>query len=153
MENLSFLKNKAFARYYSIMTNAILCLSLVFCLLGILGNLIIQSMAGILVVLNVGFLFGQILLVMHLVNKENKMGWILVRFSYATLFMIIVGMLAITGGSVIASFYLIGGNSLQAAVLLSTLGQTVSTSFGICLSAVCYHTLSIENVWILLKRS
>lgn len=147
MENLPFLKTKAFARYYSISTNALLSLSIVFSVLGILGNLVVQNIAGILVVFGVVFLLGQILLALNKVNKGNKIGWILVRFAYVTLFVIILGMLAITGGTLIASFYLLGGNSLQSTVLLSSVGLTSLTCFGICFSAICYHTLPIENVW------
>ena len=147
MENVTFLRTKTFSRYYSIMTNAVLSLSLIFSMLGILGNLAIQNIAGILVVLGIGFLLGQILLVLNLVNKSDRIGWILVRFSYVTLFVAILGMLSIAGATTIASFYLIGGNSLQAAILISSIGLTISTGFGICLSGICYHTLSVENVW------
>jgi hypothetical protein len=129
------------------MTNAVLVLSIVFNLLGILGNLAIQNIAGILVVLGVGLLLGQILLVLNLVNKSDKMGWILVRFAYGTLFVVILSLLSIVGGNVVASFYLLGGSSLQATVLFSTVGLTSLTSFGICLSGMCFHTLSIDNVW------
>ncbi len=147
MQNLDVLKTKTFSRYYSIMTNAVLGLSLVFSLLGILGNLAIQNIAGILVILGIGFLVGQILLVLNLVNKSDKMGWILVRFAYGTLFVVILSLLSIVGGNVVASFYLLGGNSLQAIVLFSSVGITSITSFGICLSGTCFHTLSIEHVW------
>ena len=147
MQNLDFLKTKTFSRYYSIMTNAVLVLSIVFNLLGILGNLAIQNIAGTLVVLGIGFLLGQILLVLNLVNKSDKMGWILVRFAYGTLFVVILSLLSIVGGNVVASFYLLGGSSLQATVLFSTVGLTSLTSFGICLSGMCFHTLSIDNVW------
>lgn len=129
------------------MTNAVLSLSLVFSLLGILGNLAIQNIAGVLVVLGIGLLFGQILFVLNLVNKSDTIGWILVRFSYVTLFVVILGMLSITGGTVIASFYLVGGNSLQATVLFSSVGLTSLTCFGICFSGICYHTLPLEDVW------
>ncbi len=129
------------------MTNAVLVLCIVFNLLGILGNLAIQNIAGILVVLGVGLLLGQILLVLNLVNKSDKMGWILVRFAYGTLFVVILSLLSIVGGNVVASFYLLGGSSLQATVLFATVGLTSLTSFGICLSGMCIHTLSIDNVW------
>ncbi|MBE0526159.1 hypothetical protein E4H12_12330 [Candidatus Thorarchaeota archaeon] len=148
MENLAFLKTKTFSRYYSIMTNAVLSLSIVFGLLGILGNLLFQSIAGFVVVLGVVLLFGQILLVLNNVNKSDRVGWILVRFAYMTMFVMILGMLSITVGTLIASFYLLGGNSLQAAILLSSIGLTSLASFGICFSGLCYHTHSIENVWI-----
>lgn len=147
MENIAFLKTKKFSRLFSATTTAVLSLSLVFSLLGFLGNLVVQNLAGILVVLGIGLLFAQILIVLNQVNKRTKIGWILVRFAYVTLFVTILGMLAITGGTLIASFYLLGGTSLQATVLFSTIGLTSLTSFGICLSGICYHTLSIENVW------
>ena len=147
MENLDFLRTKTFSRYYSVITNAVLSLSLVFSLLGFLGNLAIQNIAGITVVLGVVLLFGQILLVLNLVNKNDKVGWILVRFSYVTLFVIILGMLSMVGGTLIASFYLLGGNSLQATVLFSSVGLTSFTCFGIGLSGISYHTLTIEKVW------
>ena len=148
MENLAFLKTKTFSRYYSIMTNAVLSLNIIFSLLGILGNLLFQSITGFLVVLGVGLLFGQILLVLNNVNKSNKVGWILIRLAYVTMFVMILGMLSIIGGPLIASFYLLGGNSIQANVLLSSIGMTSWACFGICLSGICYHTHSIEDVWM-----
>ena len=147
MKNIAFLKTKVFARYYSIITNAVLSLSLVFSLVGILGNLVVQNIAGILMVLGVGFLFGQILLVLNLANKRDIIGWILVRFSYVTLFVTILGMLAVVGGTIIASFYLLGGNSLQATILFSSVGLTSLACFGIGLSGVSLHTLLIEDAW------
>jgi hypothetical protein len=141
LENLSFLRSKTFARYYSIITNAVLSLSLVFSLLAV------QNIAGIFVVLGVGFLFGQILLVLNLANKNDRVGWILVRFSYLTLFVVILGMLSIVVGTLIASFYFLGGNSLQTSAFFSSVGLTSLTCFGICLSGICYHTLSLDEVW------
>lgn len=148
MENLAFLKTKTFSRYYSIMTNAVLSLNIIFSLLGILGNLLFQSITGFLVVLGVGLLFGQILLVLNNINKSDRVGWILVRFAYMTMFVMILGMLSITVGTLIASFYLLGGNSLQAAILFSSIGLTSFASFGICFSGLCYHSRSIEDVWM-----
>ncbi|TFH09564.1 MAG: hypothetical protein E4H14_04195 [Candidatus Thorarchaeota archaeon] len=148
MENLAFLKTKTFSRYYSITTNVVLSLSIVFGLLGILGNVLFQSIAGFLVVLGVGLLFGQILLVLNNVNKSDRVGWILVRFAYMTMFVMILVMLLITVGTLIASFYLLGGNSLQAAILFSSIGMTSFCCIGIGFSGLCYHTHSIENVWI-----
>lgn len=147
MENLAVLKTKTFSRYYSVMTNAVLSLSLVFSILGILGNLTIQNIAEILIVLGAGLLFGQILLALNLVNKSDKIGWILIRFSYVTLFVMILGMLSIAGGTLIASFYLLGGSSIQAMTLFSSLGLISWTIFGICFTGICYHTLKMEDVW------
>jgi hypothetical protein len=147
LENLAFLKTKTFSKYYSITTNAVLSLSIVFNLLGILGDLLIQNIAGCLIVLGVVLLVGQILLVFNHANRSEKVGWILIRLAYVTMFVMILGMLAITGGTLIASFYLVGGNSLQANLMFSSIGMTSLASFGICLSGICYHTHSMENVW------
>jgi len=147
LENLAFLKSKTFSKYYSITTNGVLSLSIAFNLLGILGDLLIHNIAGFLIVLGVVLLIGQILLVLNHVNRSDKVGWIIIRLSYVTMFVMILGMLAITGGTLIASFYLLGGNSLQANLMFSSIGMTSLASFGICLSAMCYHTHSMENVW------
>lgn len=147
MENLAFLKTKTISKYYSITTSAILSLSIIFNLLGILGDLLIQNIAGFLVVFGVVLLVGQILLVLNHVNRSNKIGGYLIRLAYVTMIVMMLGMLSITGGQLIASFYLAGGSSLQTNVLFSSIGMTSLASFGICLSGICYHTHSIENAW------
>ncbi len=147
MEKLNFLKTISFSRTYSVLTNAILSLSLVFILLGILGNPLAQTAAGMLIVLGICLLFGQILLTLNMVNKSDKLGWILVRFSYVTLFVMILGMLSIAVGTFIASFYVLGGASIQTMTLFSTIGLTSWTCFGICFSGICYHSLSLDGVW------
>ncbi|TFG30101.1 hypothetical protein EU528_08765 [Candidatus Thorarchaeota archaeon] len=148
MENIAFLKTKIFSRYYNITTNTVLSLSIVFSLLGVAGDLLTQSIAGFLIVLGVIILVGQILLVLNSVNKNDKVGWIIVRFAYVTMFVLILGMVLITTGALIASFFIVGGNSHQAAILFSSVGITSLASFGICFSGICYHTHSLENVWI-----
>jgi hypothetical protein len=147
MEKLSFLKNRTFSKYYSVTTNAILILSIIFNLLGILGNLLLQAIAGFLIVLGIVLLIGQMLLVLNNVDRKDKIGQYLIRLTYVTMFVIMLVMLAITIGQLIASFYLLGGNSIQANLLLSSTGMTSLSCFGICLSGICVHTLSIENVW------
>ena len=147
LENLAFLKTKTFSKYYSITTNAVLSLSIVFNLLGILGDLLIQNIAGFLIVLGIVLLVGQILLVLNRANRSDKIGWYLIRLTYVTMFVMMLGMLSITGGQLIASFYILGGNSLQANLMFSSIGITSFACFGICLSGICYHTHSIENVW------
>ncbi|MHA1863510.1 MAG: hypothetical protein ACTSWA_07055 [Candidatus Thorarchaeota archaeon] len=147
MENLAFLKNRTFSKYYSITTNAILSLSIVFNFLGVLGNLLIKNIAGFLIVLGIVLLVGQILLVLNHVNRSDKIGWYLIRLAYVTMFVMMLGMLSITVGQLVASFYILGGNSLQANLLFSSTGMTSLACFGICLSGICYHTHSVENVW------
>jgi hypothetical protein len=137
----------SFVKKYIAITNAVLSLSLVFNLLGILEVTLIRIGAGIFVVLGVGLLFGHILLILSLVNKKEKIGWMLVRFSYVTLFVMILGMLSLAVGIVIASFFVLGSSSIQAMMMLSMVGLTSWICFGICLTGVCYHTLPIDGVW------
>jgi len=95
LENLTFLQTKIFSKYYSITTNAILSLSIVFNFLGVLGNLLIKNIAGFLIVLGIVLLVGQILLVLNHVNRSDKIGWYLIRLAYVTMFVMMLGMLSI----------------------------------------------------------
>ena len=147
MEKLAFLRTKTFSKYYSSTTITALSLSILFNFLGIAGELLTQNIAGFLIVLGIALLVGQILLVLNKVNKSEKIGWYLVRLAYMTMFVMMLGMLAITMGQLTASFYIVGANSLQANILFSSIGMTSLSCFGICLSGICYHTHSIENVW------
>lgn len=147
MENLAFLKTKTFYKFYSLTTNAVLSLSFVFNLLGILGDLLVQNIAGFLIVLGTVLLIGQILLVLINVNRKDKVGAYLIRLAYVTMFVMIFCMLAITVGQLVASFYLFGGDSLQANLLFSSVGLTSLACFGICLTGICYHTQSWESIW------
>jgi len=112
-----------------------------------LGNLLIQTLAGFLVVLGVVLLIGQMLLILNRVNRKDKIGWYLIRLTYITMFVVMLVMLGLTAGQLIASFYLLGGNSMQANLLLSSIGMTSLACFGISLSGLCYHTLSMETIW------
>ena len=147
LEKLSFPKTKTFSKYYSLATNAVLSLSFVFNLLGILGDLLIQNFAGFLIVLGIVLLVGQILLVLNHANRSDKIGGYLIRLSYVTMFVIMYAMLSITVGQLVASFYILGGNSLQANLLFSSTGMISLACFGMCLTGFCYHTHSMENVW------
>ena len=148
MENLVFLKTKTFSKYYSVVTNAILSLTVVFNLLGILGNILIQTIAGLLIVIGVIILIGQMLLILNRANRKNKIGWYLIRLTYVTMFVMMLTMLGITAGQLVASFYILGGNSIQASLVLSSVGITSFACFGISLSGLCYHIHSMDNVWM-----
>ena len=147
MENLDFLRTKTFSKYYSIATNAILSLCIVFNILSTAGDLLTQSITGVLIVLGIILLIGQILLVLNQVNKSEKIGWYLIRLAYVTMFVMMLGMLGITAGQLLASFYILGEKSIQANLIISSIGVTSLASFGICLSGICYHTHSLEHVW------
>jgi hypothetical protein len=142
-----FLKSKRFARAFCITTLIALAFSLVFNLLGFLGNPIIQGIAASLTIAGIFLLWGQILLSLNMTNRKDRIGWIIVRFAYVTIFVTGLGLLSIAGSTFIASFYLFGGNTPLAALFFSAVGFTMLASFGSCLAAVSYHTLSIEGAW------
>ncbi|MGY5878728.1 MAG: hypothetical protein RTV31_00700 [Candidatus Thorarchaeota archaeon] len=147
MENLSFLKTKTFSKYYSVTTNAVLSLSIVFNVVAVAGELMIKNIAGVMLVLGIMLLFGQILLVLNQANRHDKIGWYIIRLTYVTMFVMMLGMLTITAGQLVASFYILGANSSLASLQFSSIGITSLSCFGICLSGICYHTHSMENVW------
>ena len=147
MEKLEFLKTKTFSKYYSITTNAVLSLSIFFNVVAIAGELLMKNIAGAIIVLGIVLLFGQIVLVLNQVNRHDKIGWYIIRLTYVTVFVMMLGMLAITAGQLVASFYILGANSSLANLQFSSMGMTSLACFGICLSAMCYHTHSVENVW------
>lgn len=147
MKSLAFLKTKTFSKFYSVLTNAILSLTIIFNLLSILGNILIQTIAGFLIVLGVTLLIGQMLLVLNRANRDDKIGWYLIRLTYVTMFVMMLAMLGITAGQLVASFYMLGGESTHASLLLSSIGITGFSCFGITLSGLCYHIHSMENIW------
>ena len=121
MERLAFLQTKTFSRYYSLTTFAMLGLSIVFNFLGIMGDAVIQNIAGFLIVFGIVLLVGQILLVLNHADKTNKIGWYVLRLGYVTMFVLMLDMLLLISGQFIASFYLIGENSLNANLLFSSI--------------------------------
>lgn len=149
MGKFEFLRHLAFVRLYILLTAIILVLTLVFNLFGFSGNLIIKSIAGVLILVGIPLLIGQIFLIMSVTNKENKIGWILIRSSYIAIFVACLGLLLITMGTFVSSLTF----SASIGQLLSTVGLTISISFGIFLSILSYYTLSIESAWVLVKEN
>jgi hypothetical protein len=117
-------------------------------MLGIIGSTSVQTVAAVTLVTGLFLLFGQVLLVLDSTGKNTQLGWILGRLSYVVLFVMGLSLFAIAGGTFISSFQILGGNSSSAAGLFSSVGVTVVSSFGICLSAISFHTVSNEQVWL-----
>ncbi len=151
MKDLRMLGSKRIIKLYSIITGLILSTSILANMLGITGQLAIQTIAAFSTILGLLLLFGQILIVLNLVDKNVNVGWILVRLAYVALFVMGLGLLSIAASTFISSFYLFGGNSILAGQLFSSVGFTMLASFGICLSALSYHTFSLEKVWVELR--
>jgi len=148
MEEFRKLRSTQVLKLYTIITGLVLGTSILTNILGITGILAVQTIAAYSIIIGTLLIFGQILLVLNSVDKSSKLGWIMIRLAYVSLFVMCLAFFSIAGGTFISSFYLFGGNSIMAGMLFSSVGFTMLASFGICLSGMSYHTLSLENVWV-----
>ena len=151
MGKFEFVRRWIFVKLYLLLTIIMLLFTLVFNLFGFSGNLAIQSAAGIFDLIGIPLMIGQLLLIMTVANKGDQIGWIIVRLSYITLFVACLGLLLITMGTFAFSFVFSASGSIGIGQLFSTVGFTMLVAFGICFSALCYYTLSIESAWCLSK--
>ena len=140
---IEWLRSMTSIRILSFLTAFMLSLSILFSLIGAIGNILIQTLASIAIVLGTLLELFQILIVIQVTNRNDKVGWILHRFAYVTLFVMILSFLSIFGGSYLSSFFIFGKDIMIIAVI----GYVMQASFGICLSAVTYHFLQVEQVW------
>ncbi|MGY5876890.1 MAG: hypothetical protein RTU30_14165 [Candidatus Thorarchaeota archaeon] len=145
----SILRTARFVKFYTILTLTMLACTLIFNLLGFIVGSAMKGIAATLTIVGIFLLFGQIIITMNLTNRNDRIGWILIRFSYIILFVIGIGLVLIAGSTFLASMYILGANSTLASVFISAFGLTIIGSFGICLTAVAFHTISINDVWIL----
>ena len=72
MENLEFIKTNTFSKYYSITTNAVLSLSIVFNMVAVAGELLMKNIATITIILGIVLLIGQFILVLNRANRNDK---------------------------------------------------------------------------------
>jgi hypothetical protein len=128
-------------RIFSILTALVLFLSIILSPLGSITGIAIQTAASASIVLGSILELCQILIVLHLANKQDKIGHVLHRFAYMTMLVMIYSFLSIVGGTFLASFSLSGGD----AMILAVVGYVVQASFGICLSILSYYFLQIED--------
>ena len=143
MEVFRQLKNSPSLRIYSFLTSLVLSLSILFSILGVIGGILIQTIVSSTIILGSSLELLQILIVLQLVDRKNRVGWILHRFSYVTLLVMIFSFLSIIGSSYITSFYFLGKDIMIVAVI----GYIMQASFGTCLSSITYHLLLIDEVW------
>ncbi|MBD3157297.1 MAG: hypothetical protein GF309_00785 [Candidatus Lokiarchaeota archaeon] len=130
-------------RIYSFLTSLILSLSVLLSMFGALGYFLIQQLASATIVLGTTFELIQILMILQLVNRDDKAGWIIHRFAYVTLLVIILSFLSIIGGMFLSSFFIFGAD----VMIIPVIGYTVQASFGISLSSVSYHFLQLDAPW------
>ena len=76
-------------------------------------------------------------------NRENEVGWVLHRFAYVTLAVMILSFLSMVGSTFLSSFFIFG----RDVMIIAVIGYIMQASFGICLSSITYHFLQIEDVW------
>ncbi len=144
------LRSTWFVKFYSILTLVMLICTLIFNLLGFISGSAMKGIAAALTIIGIVLLFGQIIITMNLTNRNDRIGWILIRFSYVALLVLGLGLISIAGSTFLASMYIFGASSTLASVFTSAFGLTMIESFGICLTAVAFHTVSISDVWDLL---
>ena len=137
------LKNPTFLRIYSFLTSLVLSLSILLSILGAIGGILIQTIASIIIVLGSLLEIFQILLVIQLVDRTDRVGWVLHRFSYVTLLVMILSFLSVVAGNYVSSFLFLGRDIMIIAVI----GYTMQASFGICLSSVTYHFSLMKEAW------
>jgi hypothetical protein len=138
------LKSYTVLRVYSLLTSLILSLSILLSLVGTIGNILIQTIASVTIILGTILELFQILIIIQLTNRDDKVGWILHRFAYVTLLAMMLSFLSMVGGTFLSSFFIFGGEIMIIAVI----GYVMQASFGICLSSIAYHFLQIEDVWL-----
>ena len=143
------LKSFTVLRTFSFLTCLVLCLSILFSVFGVTGGILTQTLASTTIVLGTFLELSLVLAVIHLADRNDKVGWVLHRFSYVTLEVMILSFVLIVAGTFLSSFSVSGGDVMTVAVI----GYAVHASFGICLSSVSYHFLGIEGVWRIRHQS
>ena len=108
-----------------------------------LGNILIQTAASTTIILGTLLELLQILIIIQLANRENKVGWVLHRFAYVTLAVMILSFLSMVGSTFLSSFFIFG----RDVMIIAVIGYTIQACFGICLAAITYHFLQIEDAW------
>ena len=143
MHAIEQLKSYTALRAYTFLTSLILSLSILLSLVGVLGNISIQAAASTNIILGTLLELFQILIILQLVNRENEVGWVLHRFAYVTLAVMILSFLSMVGSTFLSSFFIFG----RDVMIIAVIGYIMQASFGICLSSITYHFLQIEDVW------
>jgi phosphoglycerol transferase MdoB-like AlkP superfamily enzyme len=149
--DLEFLKNKKFFSYYLLITTITLILTLVFNALGLVGDLTIQTIAGVLTVIAIPLLVILVLLIFSRANRSDDLGWKIIRLNYLTIIVLCVCLALIMLASIINSITPdptspgVFGRLLEAYLFATGIG------FGICLSQVCRLALGIERAWLFIK--
>lgn len=143
MNVIERLKSFAVLKLYSFLTALVLTLSVLLSSLGALGNILIQTIVSVAIVLGTLLELFQVLIVIQLANREDRVGWFLRRFAYLTLLVMVFSFLSIVGGTYLSSFFILGGDVMIVAVI----GYVMQASFGICLASISYHFLQIEDAW------
>jgi phosphoglycerol transferase MdoB-like AlkP superfamily enzyme len=151
MMDLEFLKSKKFFSYYLLITTIALILTLVFNALGLVGNLTIQTIAGVLTVIAIPLLVILVLLIFSRANRSDDLGRKIIRLNYLTVIVLCICLVFIMFASIINSFNPDPASPGVFGRLLAVYLFATGIGFGICLSQVCRLTLGIERAWLFTK--
>ena len=143
VQTIEQLRSRTTLRILSFITCLVLCLSISFSVLGSLTGLLIQTLASATLAIGTLLQLVQILVVIGLVDRGDRVGWVLHRFSYATLLAMILSFLLIVGARFLSSFSLSGGSLMLIAVT----AYVLQASFGVCLATISYHFLKGTEAW------
>ncbi|NVM53442.1 MAG: hypothetical protein HWN66_07025 [Candidatus Helarchaeota archaeon] len=147
MDKLKFIRSKNFFKIYLQLTLIILISTLVSNLLGLVGNFAIQTIAGILSLISLPLMVGQVLLNFTNANRNDQIGRKIIQLSYTTIIVACVCLTFIMMSSFLFSISFSASNSTHFAQLLAAYTFSICISFGICLTIVCYITIIIETAW------
>lgn len=147
MQIRAIIENVAIQRAYAILNMMILFLTLSFLALGSTGNLVMQSVASMFILLGLSMCLGEIFMVINLVDKSNLLGRILNRLAYANLLAMLLAYLLVTMVTYLASFYIYGEASMHLNGLIASIGITGYSVLGICISFIAYRMFGDTTVW------
>jgi len=148
MGKLEFLKSKQFFRTYLLITAITLILTLGLNALGLVGELTIQTIAGVITVIAIPLLVILILLIFSRANRTDDLGRKIIRLNYLTIIILCFCLVFIMFASIVNSFYPDPAAAVLFGRLLAVYLFVTGISFGICLSLVCRLTLAIERAWL-----
>lgn len=95
----------------------------------------IESISGVLVLMSIPLLIGQILLIFLNANRDENLGRILIRYGWISLFVITCCVTLMTFANFF-SYFIVVIYSFPIPIVI-----------GISLAILCYFTINVKQVW------
>ena len=149
MNVVEFLRSKAFFKNYLLVTLITLIAMLFLNAFALTEIQIVKTIAGVLLVVGFALLLGLILLIFQLANRSDPLGRKILRFNYVTIIVLCNCFVYLMIAGLLMSFYLDPATTPIIGPLLAMLCFGIAVSFGICLSVMCYITISVTGTWII----